>query len=482
MSELASRLQEARAQLGQNRLDAAQGVLDEVLREQPGTPAALLLRGGIHERRGAWETAENDYRQALAAERSTAALLALGQLVQRRGELEPARALYREAADRKDQGVRPGYLLCAVLARLGRTAEAEQFAEDLSRDFPDQDLAWQRLGEARQARGDLHGAAAAFERAHALLRRPGPPPAFVERGTFHRTNRAKFRHDLEQLAYLAERGIGGLEPVIRAYQEVEARLPGELQPGEIVQMPARVVERFSPWYNRCHHREPAPAIAGGALNPELDWPALEQAYFRSGPGMLHVDGWLRPEALTALRRYCLESTIWYDADHARGYVGSYFHDGFACPLVVQIAEELPRRLPRVFGPHGLTTAWAYKYDSELSGIDMHADAAAVNVNFWLTPDEANLDPQSGGLVLWDREAPADWDPDRYNRADPEEKRRILAWLEEEGAERRTVPHRQNRAVIFNSDLFHRTDDIRFRPGYENRRINVTMLFGQRTGR
>jgi hypothetical protein len=43
----------------------------------------------------------------------------------------------------------------------------------------------------------------------------------------------------------------------------------------------------------------------------------------------------------------------------------------------------------------------------------------------------------------------------------------------------TVPYRGNRAVIFNSDLFHKTDAIRFREGYENRRINVTLLYGER---
>ena len=37
----------------------------------------------------------------------------------------------------------------------------------------------------------------------------------------------------------------------------------------------------------------------------------------------------------------------------------------------------------------------------------------------------------------------------------------------------------NRAVIFNSNLFHETDKIDFKDGYENRRINVTMLFGKR---
>jgi hypothetical protein len=34
-----------------------------------------------------------------------------------------------------------------------------------------------------------------------------------------------------------------------------------------------------------------------------------------------------------------------------------------------------------------------------------------------------------------------------------------------GAEPIRVPYRANRAVIFDSDLFHQTDTIRFRDGY-----------------
>ena len=41
------------------------------------------------------------------------------------------------------------------------------------------------------------------------------------------------------------------------------------------------------------------------------------------------------------------------------------------------------------------------------------------------------------------------------------------------------PYHENRAVIFNSNLFHQTDNLDFKDGYENRRINVTMLFGTR---
>jgi hypothetical protein len=43
----------------------------------------------------------------------------------------------------------------------------------------------------------------------------------------------------------------------------------------------------------------------------------------------------------------------------------------------------------------------------------------------------------------------------------------------------TIPYRANRAVIFDSDLFHETDAIRFRDGFENRRINCTLLYGFR---
>jgi hypothetical protein len=38
----------------------------------------------------------------------------------------------------------------------------------------------------------------------------------------------------------------------------------------------------------------------------------------------------------------------------------------------------------------------------------------VNVNFWITPDDANLDPERGGLIVWDVAAPLDWDFAKYN--------------------------------------------------------------------
>ena len=123
----------------------------------------------------------------------------------------------------------------------------------------------------------------------------------------------------------------------------------------------------------------------------------------------------------------------------------------------------------------MTQLWAYKYDSHLVGIDVHADSAAVNVNFWITPDTANLTPESGGLVVYDAEAPSDWNFKSYNI----DQNRIRTYLAGQNSGKTVVPYGENRIVLFNSNLFHETDTFDFKQGYENRRINVTMLFGNR---
>ena len=90
------------------------------------------------------------------------------------------------------------------------------------------------------------------------------------------------------------------------------------------------------------------------------------------------------------------------------------------------------------------------------------------------PDDANLDPTSGGLVVFTAKPPADWDFVQYN-TDTERVRKEL--LAPTGYANVTIPYRMNRAVIFDSALFHQTDTFRFRPGYKNRRINLTLLYG-----
>jgi Tfp pilus assembly protein PilF len=217
---------------------------------------------------------------------------------------------------------------------------------------------------------------------------------------------------------------------------------------------------------------PGSRVAGPAVTPGNT--AAAEQWRTKKPQIAVIDNLLTPAALEGLRRFCLEAPVWrkpYD----NGYLGAFPEHGFASPLLGQIAEELRGAFPAFFRAHPLLYMWGFKYDSQLTGINIHADEAAVNVNFWLTPDEANLDPESGGLVIWDVTAPLDWDFAKFNSDTPA----IRDFLAKAGAKAVRVPYRANRAVIFDSDLFHETDTIRFKDGYLNRRINVTMLFGRR---
>jgi hypothetical protein len=58
---------------------------------------------------------------------------------------------------------------------------------------------------------------------------------------------------------------------------------------------------------------------------------------------------------------------------------------------------------------------------------------------------------------------------------------VEALLEADGWANVSVPYRENRMVIFDSALFHKTDALDFKAGYGNRRINLTFLFGEAEG-
>jgi hypothetical protein len=230
-------------------------------------------------------------------------------------------------------------------------------------------------------------------------------------------------------------------------------------------------------FNRLLYRAPASRLPQGALHPALDVASIESRYLAKQPEVTYIDDLLNQEALDGLRRFCWDSTIW-KKDYENGYIGAFLGDGFASPLLFQIAEELRLKFPRIFKQHRLTQAWAFKHDSTRKGLNIHADAAAVNVNFWITPDDANLNPDTGGLVVYDKEAPKEWNFREYNS--DQNKPKILTWLKDVGAQAVKIPYRANRAVLFNSDLFHETDEVSFKKDYLSRRINITLLYGYRS--
>ncbi len=420
--------------------------------------------------------AEAVLRRAVAASPAHFGLLTnLGVLLCQTGRAaEGADILLRGVATAPEEAI-AHFNLANALKSLDRDEDAVEAYRRAIALNPAYAPAYTNLGNTLLQLGHIEEGAAAYQRATELRRAPGTKPTSGD-DLSTRTTRSKLRHDIEQLDYLRAKQVIGPEhdATRRDYQAALDALP----PGSdgVVDLPPSFPERLAPTYNRLWHKYEAPALSR-AINPALDRDATEADYFRNHPGITAVDNLLTPEALAGLRRFCLESTFWFGFKYANGYLGAFMADAFWCPLMAQVTEELRRAFPGIFHDHTLRKCWAFKYDSQLSGIPMHADFAAINVNFWITPDEANLDPESGGLVVWDKEAPRDWDFSAYNRDVP----RMKQFLADSNARAVRVPHRQNRALIFNSDLFHETDKIVFKDGYENRRINITLLYGTRGG-
>ena len=411
----------------QGRVAEALALLEGVLAQHPSDPGLL-----------------KDYAMVLAgAGRTEEALAAFDRaLAVRPGDLELAQlridALLR--LQRHDEALTAsGHQLALhpsahilmhqrglALAALGRPAEAQACFARVLELKPDSDSALYERGAALAAEHRIADWFAAFH--DIAQRRAEPWPAATKLAH-------KARHDAEQQAWLEEQGI---PPDPRLHIQGGARLKG-------------------------------PAInAANAAQAARQWRENQ-------PRIAVVDDLLAPEALAALRRFCLSSTIWRTGFDS-GYLGAFPEHGFSVPLLAQIAEEFRTVYSEICGDLPLKYAWAFKYDSSLPGLHIHADDAVVNVNFWITPDEANLDPENGGLLVWDAPAPPGWDFGKFHDDQPA----IRDFLARNNAKAIAVPYRGNRAVIFDSQLLHQTDKVRFRDGYENRRINVTLLYGERT--
>ncbi|MCD9228648.1 hypothetical protein ACPPTR_12735 [Ralstonia pseudosolanacearum] len=285
----------------------------------------------------------------------------------------------------------------------------------------------------------------------------------------------KLRHDIDQFEYLRRRGIDApLDSIIADYKAALARLSGlGIARAPLTDEDERTVGRA---FGRLVHVADAPRVAR-ALSPSWHPGQVQRRYLEHRPNVVVIDDFLTDEALWGLLRFCQDSTIWAGNRYAHGRLSTLFFTGFNAPLVLQIAEEIRDAFPLLIGErHPLRQLWAFKNTEVLPGDStVHADFAAINVNFWITPEAANLDPDSGGMVVYDLEAPLSWGFRQYNER-PDLIRELMA-LHRPRAIR--IPYRQNRAILFNSDLFHGTEAVCFRPDYLSHRINVTMLYGDR---
>lgn len=384
---------------------------------------------------------------------------------------------YGEAADalrvvvRTDPSVAAHVALASMTLQLGELAEAKQSALAAVAADPQDHAARVMVARVRTALDEPAAALADF-RAALRLARLGMSPVGGGPIAVHAHQAL---HNLEQLVYLEQADNlppGTLLPVPRGVREVAQRKLNEVLDGagsEIPMLP------LGGQYGRVladppfvAHEESPPARC---LNPRNDWVDVVDAFRGEGKGIASVDNLLTPEALLQLQRFCLRSTVWR-RPYAAGYLGANPETGFFSPLLLQIAAELRQAVPGLLDGHHLSYWWSFVCQHQRPGTDVHADQSDISLNFWITPDTANLEPGTGGLDVWDVAAPADWTFEDYNVGS----RDIHAFLRQEGARQTSFAYAENRALLFRGTIFHQTAATRFAEGFENRRRNVTMLF------
>ncbi|MDO9134750.1 tetratricopeptide repeat protein [Hydrogenophaga sp.] len=456
------------------QLPQALACFDQALQSHPQHVALLCNRGNVLQLMGQQGEALACYEQALAIEPDNPVVLCNASNLL--GEL----ARYPDALACADRATRahPGHAQAWVergnaLKLLDRTADAVASFEKALQIDPV--LVQAHTSLAATVLSDSVDTGRAIEAGRQSL------TVFLQstylaprlRHTGLNVSSARLKHDVQQAHWLAQHGhdVPGLaaflktgEALLRKVQDPAATRAVHATPAELARMQTFL---SAPWV---HAMPSIPDV----LNPANDWPALEDAYLAGTPEILTIDKFLSDPALKAFQDFAHASRVWH-GEYANNYLGAFANRGFNSPLHLQLARELKQRMPRVFQDYLLTQLWGFKYEPAVTrGINVHADFAKVNLNFWIAPSKCNLDPDSGGLKVYDVPAPEHWTFEQYNI----DSALIYSFLEQHQAKCVTVPHRCNRAVLFNSALFHETDTIRFVDSYESRRVNMTYLFGR----
>jgi len=283
----------------------------------------------------------------------------------------------------------------------------------------------------------------------------------------------KFLHDIDQAKFIYTSGytLNGINNFIEIGESIKERATVinsisnfKITRSEYIAMLPYLTDAFL--YDPQHQIK-------NCLNPKIDWKEIENNYLTSERQVISIDDFLTLEALEYFRKFCNYSKCW-TTNYDKNYIGAFARQGFISAPHLQLAKELKLAMPNILKNYELEQLWGFKYESRMNkGIGVHADSAAVNLNFWITPDICNLDKDSGGMIIYTKPAPLNWTFQEYNA----NANLIYDFLGGDDAEYVRIPHRSNRAALFNSALFHETDSLIFQDGYSSRRINMTYLFG-----
>ena len=462
------------------KLQEAELSTRKAIKLDPNYAMAYSNLGGILKDLGKLQEAELSQRKAIELKPNFAeAHYSMGNILRDLGKLKKAELSQRKAIKLKPNFAEAHYSIGNILRDLGKLQEAELSQRKAIELKPNFAKANEALGLVLLEKNEYDLSLIYFSESAKLLNDQIEKNSNNQR--FKVISKAKIEHDIEQFEYLASKNYGNkkFSDLALLYKKVASEInwPSDTS---LITLNDKYQSLLKDSYNRLVHILEAPKLKE-VINNSLNVEQITNDYLNDEFGLTYIDNFLSSKAIKSLRDFLLESTIWFNVKQ-NGYVGTFLREGFANPLIIQIANELKTKFPKIFKNYPINHIWAFKYDSRaknkkssLKGINVHADFAAINVNFWITPKKANLNPKSGGLIVYDVEAPKEWNFNTFNN----DEQRIRKELKKSKGNTKVIPYNENRAVIFNSNLFHETDSYEFKEGYENRRINVTLLFGRR---
>ena len=367
------------------KLDEAMASYHKAIAIKPDYAEAHNNLGNAFKDLGKLDEAVASYRKAIAVKPDYAeAQYNLGLALRNLGKLDEAVASYHKALAIKSDFAEAHSDLGNALQDLGRLEAAVTSYHKALAIKPDHAEAHSNLAIVLNSDGRRSEALEHFKRSLELER--GGNPIDPHHESFRFINKTKMNHDIEQFMYLASLGheTERFQSLARVYEAVDAEIEWPSDDKMVIPLNDDHRQHLGDTYNRPIHLLEAPEVTGSSLCGSLDVEKITADYFAHASGMTYFDDLLNPTALASLRRFLLGSTIWFNFRYGGGYLGAMLKDGLSCPLLLQIADDLRQTFPDIFKNHQLNQLWAFKYDSRYAGIEVHADFAAVNVNFWIT--------------------------------------------------------------------------------------------------
>lgn len=211
-------------------------------------------------------------------------------------------------------------------------------------------------------------------------------------------------------------------------------------------------------------------IDDNVLNINRDWAAVSREY--EDEKIVIIDDFLNPTFVDRLRHFKLAINSYHNLFDGGYFSIKYKRGEFWFPLLEKLIQDCEQYIP-FLNTKEFIRGWSFLYEYECEGVSTHSDYESVNLNMWVTRDESILNSEThNGLDIWKIHPPENWDKNKSNN----DIVAIEKYLETEKPQLIKIKHKCNRAVLFDSRYFHKTQGVKTLERWQHKRINYTMMW------